>query len=243
MKFNKKTKTLINNLISTLVAFSLIASVAQAQDKKVTRGDKKYDSKTVEKRLDNLHIEAYSIMENYPAMNYNYIYDNGMMVGVEVNGIPNDKEREKLEKLLVTLKNFEDEVTEVVEISEVYYVSETDPKPKMGYDDFYDKIYNNILYPEEAKNQGVEGTIYVKFVIDEWGEISRMKSKTNIDAQERYLEQLKEEAEKAVAATSGDWVPAKIGSESVSRWMMVPVQFKLETPAGMRRLYPFADSK
>jgi len=236
----KRTNPFITSLFTAIFTIGIVIAPAQAQEKKM-RGESKYDAKSVSEKMDKMQMEIYSIMENYPEMDYHYVYENGTMVGVEITGIPDAEEREKLEKLLITLEDFQDEITEVIEVTEVYYVSETEPEPKMGYNDFYNKLYNNIYYPEEAKNESIEGTVYVKFVVDEEGEVSKVKPKTNIEARDYYVEQLKKSAADAIRATSGDWVPAKIGGEPVSRWMMLPVEFKLETPPGLRRLYPFED--
>jgi len=223
MMKTKRTNPFITSLFTAIFTIGIVIAPAQAQEKKM-RGESKYDAKSVSEKMDKMQMEIYSIMENYPEMDYHYVYENGTMVGVEI-----------------TLEDFQDEITEVIEVTEVYYVSETEPEPKMGYNDFYNKLYNNIYYPEEAKNESIEGTVYVKFVVDEEGEVSKVKPKTNIEARDYYVEQLKKSAADAIRATSGDWVPAKIGGEPVSRWMMLPVEFKLETPPGLRRLYPFED--
>ncbi len=84
----------------------------------------------------------------------------------------------------------------------VYYVSESEPEPKMGYKRFYDKLHNELSYPEKVKDRGVEGTVYVKFVVDSDGEVSNAILSDDIDADDYLVKALQKEAKEAVLATS-----------------------------------------
>jgi hypothetical protein len=88
-------------------------------------------------------------------------------------------------------------------------------------------------------NWGVEGTIFVKFVVDENGENPFATTASNIEtSMDRYLEDLERQAVEAVKATSGDWEPGKVNGVEVASMAVVPITFEFEThpslPAAIR---------
>jgi len=235
-KFN-----MINKFLLTVLTLCISMQFVQAQDYQKEGEKQDYRAGSIADSLEIMQMEIYSIMEEYPEMKYSYKYEGDEMMGVEITGISNEEEAKNLEELLMTLGKFQNEITNVVEVREVYYVSDEEPEPKMGYDDFYDKIYSNLVYPDEAQNQGVEGTVYVNFVVDQFGNVDRIKTKTNIDAQDYIVEELKRLAKEAIQSTSGDWEPATLAGEPVNRWMMIPIEYRLKTNPYLRRLYPFSE--
>eukprot|EP01034_Spumella_vulgaris_P004926 gene4926-6286_t len=48
---------------------------------------------------------------------------------------------------------------------------EAQPKYPGGEQAMYDFLRKNIQYPERAKNIGIEGTVYIQFIVDEYGKI------------------------------------------------------------------------
>tara|TARA_B110000116_G_scaffold71168_1_gene61618 strand:- start:131 stop:748 length:618 start_codon:yes stop_codon:yes gene_type:complete len=91
---------------------------------------------------------------------------------------------------------------------------DTPPKPKRG-------LGIKPLYPEIAKEAGIEGTVYIQFFIDEKGNVT-----------EAYVQKgvpntgLDEAALKAVKKSK--WNPARQREKKVGVWQTVPVRFELK---------------
>ena len=63
------------------------------------------------------------------------------------------------------------EVTEIAEESLVYLKPDVAAEPAGGVMEFRKFIATNVIYPEEAKKNGVQGKIFIQFVIDEKGKV------------------------------------------------------------------------
>lgn len=50
-------------------------------------------------------------------------------------------------------------------------LSITPPEPKGGMPAFMSFVYKKLRYPRDAKNKGIFGTVHVRFIVDEQGEI------------------------------------------------------------------------
>ncbi len=111
----------------------------------------------------------------------------------------------------------------VVEIDEkTFKVVEKMPEfqgDKYGFRSF---LANNLTYPEEAKKNKVEGTVYVRF---------RVTSNGNVDKVETVRSPsvlLNDEAERVVKLSSGKWKSGEHDGKKVNVWYTVPILFKLK---------------
>ena len=93
-------------------------------------------------------------------------------------------------------------------------------------------IYNNIRYPEIAKEKKLEGKVYVRFVIEKDGAISNVKVIRGVSPE------LDNEA-KAVIASMPKWEPGKQNGSPVRVSYTVPVYFALRStsPSVERRTF------
>ena len=85
-------------------------------------------------------------------------------------------------------------------------------------------IYGNIQYPAVAKDNGVEGTVVVRFVINEHGKVSQANVVKDIGAQ------CGAEALRIVNLMNEQnivWSPGKQRGNPVKVWFTLPVKFKL----------------
>ena len=120
----------------------------------------------------------------------------------------------------------EPEATELVEQpveveGTVTDLSESQPKPAQGMKAYYDYLEDNLEYPSEAQDQGVEGNVYVGFTVEVDGRISEAEVMKGIGSG------CDEEALRLVVE-GPSWVPASRSGEPVQARMVVPVTFKLE---------------
>jgi TonB family protein len=81
-------------------------------------------------------------------------------------------------------------------------------------------ISKNLIYPPEAKNQKVEGSVRVKFLVDKMGKIGSV----SILRSDNTL--LNDEATRIISKMP-DWKPGKQGGKIVPVYRMVLVNFKL----------------
>lgn len=83
-----------------------------------------------------------------------------------------------------------------------------------------DYIIKNAVYPADAKKAGIEGTVYVQFVIDEKGKVRNAKVLKSV------YPSMDKIALDAVAKMP-DWKPAIKDGKPVSYEMTMPIAFKL----------------
>lgn len=94
------------------------------------------------------------------------------------------------------------------------------PTPVGGEKAFYEFISKNLKYPKQAQRMGVEGKVYVKFVVLENGELDQIHILRGIGAgcDEETIRVL-EKAPK--------WNPGKQRGKPVKVWKVVPINFLL----------------
>ncbi len=91
-----------------------------------------------------------------------------------------------------------------------------------GVSELYKYLQENIYYPERMKTLGIEGTVYVSFVIEEDGSISRVSIERGIE----NGEELNKIALKAIQKMP-NWIPGRSGNASVAVKQTIPIQFSL----------------
>jgi TonB family protein len=85
-----------------------------------------------------------------------------------------------------------------------------------------DYIAGNIVYPEQAVNNNIEGTVNVSFVVDDKGEVSDVKTIGN-----KLGYGLEEEAV-SVVNKFPKWAPGKVKGKNVKTRLTIPITYKLE---------------
>ena len=91
-----------------------------------------------------------------------------------------------------------------------------------GVSELYAFLQDNIYYPERMKDLGIEGTVYVSFVIEEDGSISRVSVERGIE----NGDELNKIAVKAIQKMP-NWIPGRSGNTSVAVKQTIPIQFSL----------------
>lgn len=96
------------------------------------------------------------------------------------------------------------------------FLNSTDPSQ------FLDKwVYQYLKYPESAIVNGVQGKVFVEFIIEKDGKV------TNARVIKGVSDELDAEALKVVAA-SPKWKPGRVNGNKVRTIVTVPVEFRLE---------------
>ncbi len=114
---------------------------------------------------------------------------------------------------------FEEPVEEEV-ADEVFNFVEQQPVYPGGMAAFYVYIQKNLKYPSRARRMGIEGKVFVQFVVDKKGFISEVKAVKGIGAG------CNEEAVRVIKS-SPKWKAGKQRGKAVKVRMMLPITFKL----------------
>ena len=103
---------------------------------------------------------------------------------------------------------------------EIFMVVEDQPTPQGGMSAFYAYVGKNMKYPSQARRMGIEGKVFVQFVVDKDGSISQVQAIKGIGAG------CDEEAVR-VLKSAPKWKPGKQRGRPVRVRMVLPITFKL----------------
>ena len=112
------------------------------------------------------------------------------------------------------------EEAEVEEVDEIFTIVEDNPTPKGGMGAFYQYVNKNIKYPNQARRMGIEGKVFVQFVVDKVGNITEVQAVKGIGAG------CDEEAVRVIKGAP-KWNPGKQRGRPVKVRMVLPITFKL----------------
>ena len=82
-------------------------------------------------------------------------------------------------------------------------------------------ISTNIKYPNKARKKGIEGVVYIKFIVNNLGEIEKCKIIKSVDP-------LLDNEAIRVVSEMGKWIPAEMDGEKNSMSFTLPIKFKLQ---------------
>jgi TonB family protein len=102
----------------------------------------------------------------------------------------------------------------------IYTIVEQQPEYPQGMKAMFDWFQSSMKYPEEALKAGVEGTVYIGFVIEKDGSMTNMTLKRGIGSG------CNEEAMR-ILKTTPNWKPGMHNGKIVRVAYTVPIKFKL----------------
>ncbi len=108
-----------------------------------------------------------------------------------------------------------------VHADDVYEVVDELPQFPGGIQELYKYIAQNLKYPKQARRMGIEGKVYVQFIVDKDGNITEVKAVKGIGAG------CDTEAEK-VLRTAPKFLPGKVNGAPVKVKMMLPIIYTLQ---------------
>ena len=155
------------------------------------------------------------------------------MVQPEIVEVPDEEEVEENIKVDLNVEvNSETKVTAPVEVpkqdthveeevtEEIFTIVEEGAEPDGGYEKFYEYIKKNLKYPSQARRMGVEGKVYVQFIVDKDGSLNDIKAVKGIGAG------CDEEAERVIKEAK-KWKAGKQRGRAVKQKIVIPIAFKL----------------
>ena len=115
-------------------------------------------------------------------------------------------------------------LTENPKEDKIFYVVDQRAEYPGGNVELLKCVSHNIIYPEKAYEEGVEGRVAVSFVVEKSGWIS------NVRVERSSYPHLEEEAVRVVESIPKRFTPAKVGGEIVRSRFILPVSFRLDNP-------------
>lgn len=103
----------------------------------------------------------------------------------------------------------------------IFFVVEVQPEFPGGMDSMYAFIQKNLIYPEKAKAEGIEGRVFITFTIEKDGSVSNVKILRGIGGG-------CDEAAKEVVEKMPKWKPGKQRGKPVRFQFNLPIKFELE---------------
>lgn len=130
---------------------------------------------------------------------------------------------EMTEQTVITPTEFNVETEDIEEeiADEVFTIVEDQPTPAGGMQSFMQYLYEHIKYPAMAKRLGVEGKVFVEFIVGKDGKLTDVKVIRGIGGG------CDEEAVRVIASSPA-WNPGKQRGMPVRVKMVMPVHFVLE---------------
>ena len=112
----------------------------------------------------------------------------------------------------------------VVSSNRIYALSDCDKMPEFFHSDlkhFLESwVYKYVKYPQDAIDQGIQGTVNVSFIVNNDGSIS------DVVVVKGLCESIDKEAIKVVSV-SPKWIPGEINRKKISCKITIPIEFKL----------------
>ena len=107
------------------------------------------------------------------------------------------------------------------DVQTTFVVVEEMPKFQgKGIKGFRDWVQGQVKYPKEALDQGIEGKVFVQFVINTEGEITNIKVL-------RGVHETLNDAALEVIRNAPDWEPGKQRGQKVNVKLTIPIIFRL----------------
>ena len=136
-----------------------------------------------------------------------------------IEGIAADDEV-RMAKAIVRIKTLRQDLSKLKDKDGVFSVVDEQPVPHGGIGAFYKYVTENLKYPLSAREKGIEGKVFVQFVVNDFGEITEVEAIKGIgggcDA-----------AAVEVVKNSAPWQPGRQGGEAVKVRMVIPISFKI----------------
>lgn len=104
----------------------------------------------------------------------------------------------------------------------IYEALDEGAEPDGGMDAFYKALGLTLRYPVQALRNGVEGKVYVEFVVTKEGKLEDIRVVKGVE------KSLDKEAVRVIKLTeeSPGWIPGRFNGEQVHARMIMPILFQ-----------------
>ena len=147
----------------------------------------------------------------------------------EIIEVPDEEEIEEEIEIEIDVEITEETVIEEIvfeeapeeeEVDEIFTIVEDQPQPPGGMGAFYKYVGTTLRYPAQARRMGIEGKVFVQFVVGKDGSLTDVQAIKGIGAG------CDEEAVRVISRAK-KWSPGKQRGRPVRVRMILPITFKL----------------
>jgi len=121
--------------------------------------------------------------------------------------------------IAVQIIAFEPDEDEEIE-PETFYIVENPPVYPGGDKGLLSDIMSRVVYPEIAKENGIQGRVFVEFIVNYRGQVDKVHVTRGVDPA------LDKEAVRVIESLTG-WIPGKQRGKAVNVSFTVPINFQL----------------
>lgn len=107
----------------------------------------------------------------------------------------------------------------------VYNKSEVAPAYYGGEEALEEYLSTHLIYPKDAQTQGIEGTVFVDFIVLSNGQVNEV-SVTEVPGEEIINQSLREEAMRVIVDMP-NWIPGRQNGEAVDVRYSLPITFRI----------------
>ncbi len=123
----------------------------------------------------------------------------------------------------------QENLTETDDSVYVFNIAHVKPEFPGGNQALMEFILNTVEYPAELKEAGIEGKVFVRFVIDKDGKVTDLEA---LEGKESVDERLKKAAINAVSKMP-DWSPGQNeNGEKIKVSFVIPINFSIPPKEG-----------
>lgn len=113
-----------------------------------------------------------------------------------------------------------EESVELIDGEPIFYAVEKQAEAPGGIDGLKSRLDKKAQYPAQSKRNGVEGRVFIKFIVKKDGTLTNFEIIKGIN-QELDLEALR------LLKTEGQWKPGMQNGKAVNSQFVIPIEFKL----------------
>lgn len=103
----------------------------------------------------------------------------------------------------------------------VYFEAEQMPEYPGGFEALKSDIMSSVKYPEDAKTKGIQGKVYVSFIVNKQGKVTNAKVEKGVEPS------LDKESLRVINGLK-TWKPGKDKGKLVDVGFTIPIQFALD---------------
>ncbi len=209
-------KTVFTNSLMVLAALSMLTA-CQTNESDSTTGTPVEDTEQSKSTSAKVSVDkeecvksdtsSKGVAKRIPIIDEVPIPDPPIFVGIEVDALP-PPDLEPTEE------------TDQIPTDGILNIAEKMPEFPGGEKKMLEFVQQELKYPEAAREQGIVGKVYVRFVIDENGDISQPEILKSAD-------KLFNEPTLHVIKRMPKWTPGEDKGKKVKVYVVIPVSFKL----------------
>jgi len=146
------------------------------------------------------------------------IVEDDVVINNEVKFEDDETSEDKVVEIYAPVLQAEEEATE----DEIFVIVEDMPKFKGGdINKFREWVQKRVRYPEVAAENGIQGRVFITFVVEPNGNVSNVSVTRSVD-------QLLDDAAKEAVAASPKWEPGMQRGRPVRVRYSIPIIFQLQ---------------